>query len=128
MSSNPIADAIFGLFKTIVWDSWVKYAYTQALATIGLSATGFFGGLVIKIFVWVGNFIFKAMEMFADISTIQLRDAIHRAQFESASQKLGILFIEYGPDSKEFKDAHIKEQSDFFNLITVKPDPLGINS
>jgi hypothetical protein len=126
--ANPVAQELINLFKSLVWDAWVKIAVSRILSTLALSATGPIGWLVTTAVTKIADQLFQVIVMLADITTIKLKNAVHQAQFDSASEKLGIIFSEYGPESQEYKDAHDKEKAAFFNLITIKLDPLGINS
>lgn len=128
MSQVITPPSIADLFKSLVWDNFVKMAISDLLTALAISATGPLGWIITSVVTMFANKLFAAFAMFADISTIKLRNAIHQSQFDNASQMLGITLSEYGPNSKEFEDAHAKEQQAFYNLITIKVDPLGVNT
>lgn len=123
---NPIDSTLVNLFKSLVWDSLVKKLIASILTKLMLTATGPLGWFVGTVVTKISDQLFVIFSMFADVSTIRLRNAIHQKQFDDASEKLGIVLAEHGPNSQEFQNAHAKEQDAFYNLITIKVDPLGI--
>lgn len=116
------------IFKNIVWDAWVKLAVAKVCTALALSVTGPFGFIIGTLMTFFADNFYAIAVLYVDFAVIKMRNAVHQQQFDNASEQLAIILAEYGPDSKEFADAHVKEQQAFWNLITVKPDPLGVHN
>jgi hypothetical protein len=114
------------LFKTIIWNSFTKLAISELLASLGIAA-GPLGWIVTQVVTLISDRIYAVASMLLDLGTIKLRNAIHQAQFDNASEKLGIIAAEYDTTTPEFQKAHQDEQTAFYNLVSFNSDPLHIN-
>lgn len=118
------------LFKSLVWDNLVKAAIAFLLSNIGIAATGFLGGIVTgfvtEVVMLICNQLYAGLSMFVDLQVIQIRNDIDRAKFEAASEKLAIVWSEYGANSKEYQEAHEVEKNAFYKLVSFRPNPIGV--
>jgi hypothetical protein len=128
-------ESLIDLFKTIVWDNLVQLAINDMVAAIPFATVGFasyFTGpaiwILTQLTLIITNQLYKIISMLTDLGTIKLRNAIHQQEFDSASEKLSIILTESGPTSQEFINAHNAEVQNFWKVIAVSPDPLGVNS
>jgi len=124
--AGPTSNNLVNLFYSIVWTSWVKLLIGKICASLFLSTTGPLGWIIGTAVTSISKQLFLTLAMFADVTSIRLINAIHQAQFDTASERLGIVAAEFGPTSTEFQKAHAEEQQAFYNLITIKVNPIGI--
>lgn len=113
------------ILKSLVWDNIIKIALTDLLVAWGLASGGLEATMVSYVFTLVANGIWKAVLMLLNIGTIKLLSDVHQKAFDDASEKLAIVEKEFGPQSQQYKDAHEKEKSAFYDRIAFKPNPLG---
>jgi hypothetical protein len=118
---------LLNLFKTIIWDAFIKSAITDGLAAIGLSLGN---PLVVPftfLFTKMTDWFFK--NYFApavNIETIILADNIHQKIWSDAQIKLKIIAKESGIDSEAFKKEHQVEQDKFYAAIKFRNNPLVV--
>ena len=116
------------IFKTVVWDNYLKFGIISGLSALGLSSTGPIGIILSIIITKSADWFYKnIVAPNVKIGSIILSDELHQSLWKNSVSKLDIIAKESGIDSKAFRDAHQNEKDKFTKAVFFNINPLTIS-
>lgn len=93
------------IFKSLVWDTALTAGETALIAQVPFLGLPIVRTITHWMVTSVSNWIYSALVLFVDVEAIKLVNAIHQAEYDSASEQLKIIAIDKGINSDDFKKA-----------------------
>lgn len=92
------------IFKSLVWDIYIKKLITKILLSFGLSVTGIPASIISKIIVYYAEKAYPIFKNVFKVGSIILTNEFNQKSYERAALKLKLIALRSGINSDEFKN------------------------